>query len=296
MAGFKDKEIILERLRSQIASGRPIVGAGCSAGLIAKCAEMAGADLIIVYSTGRSRLMGLPTTALGDSNTETLGMFREIQNVVERTPIIGGVEAADPQHRDLRGLLAAFQERGFDGIINFPSLGERPDYARRRAHVGLGLERESELISLAREANYFTMGYAYSRDQCRLLAEAGVEVLVPHAGWTAGGMAGAGPGARSLAQSAAHVQQLIEIAWSIDTSIICLAHGGAIAEPDDTRYLYENTDAQGFVGASSIERTPVERAVMEQVRAFKSQSLRSERQGAVRVKSQADTGPKYDLN
>ena len=51
-------------------------------------------------------------------------------------------------------------------------------------------------------------------------------------------------------------------------------HGGAIAEPEDTAYLYEQTDAQGFVGASSIERIPIERAIHDTVAALKNQSPR----------------------
>jgi predicted TIM-barrel enzyme len=52
--------------------------------------------------------------------------------------------------------------------------------------------------------------------------------------------------------------------------VILLAHGGAIAEPEDTEEVYRSTDCIGFVGASSIERIPIERAVKATAEAFKA--------------------------
>lgn len=268
------RDSILANLRTEIEAGRPILGAGCSAGLIAKCAEAGNADLILVYSTGRSRLMGLPTTDLGDSNAETLRMLPQLDNVVERTPIIGGVEMADPRYLRLGKLLDAFVGAGFNGIINMPTIADRPNWAKGRSAVGLGLEREAEGFALARKRNILTLGYALSDDHTRLLVDAGVDILVPHAGWTAGGMVGAGSDARSAIEGAEFVQRQLEIGRARNPDLIVLAHGGPFADPEDTRYLYEQTDAQGFVGASSIERLPIERAVTSQVSGFKSQRTR----------------------
>ncbi|MBM4332631.1 MAG: phosphoenolpyruvate hydrolase family protein [Deltaproteobacteria bacterium] len=49
---------------------------------------------------------------------------------------------------------------------------------------------------------------------------------------------------------------------------------GPISSPEDTEYIYEHTDAVGFVGASSIERIPVERAVQSTTEALKSKPLK----------------------
>jgi predicted TIM-barrel enzyme len=269
------RENILARLRSTIASGKPIVGAGSSVGIVAKAAEAGGADLIICYSTGRSRIMGLPTTQLGHSNPMTLGMYAEIANVVDHTPIIGGAHAGDPTYRRLPHLTRDFRETGFDGIINFPSVGLNPQLGATRDHIGQGLSQEFSLIGLARSENYFTMGYAYHVEQAIGLARAGVDVQVAHAGWTSGGVQGASDSlVRSLEQAAEHTQKIIDATWKENPDTIVLAHGGAIAEPEDTAYLYEQTDAQGFVGASSIERIPIERAIRDVVAALKSHSPR----------------------
>jgi predicted TIM-barrel enzyme len=270
----KTRASILADLRAQIAPGKPVLGAGASAGIIARCAEAAGADLILAYSTGRSRLMGLPTSTLGDSNSSTVSMLFELDNVVTHTPIVGGMEMADPQYLRVSRLIDLWERTGFNGIINMPTIADRPKWAAGRSAVGLGLEREAQVISLAREREMLTMGYALSADHTRLLCEAGVDILVPHAGWTTGGALGAGADARDLPTAAAFVQELLEVGRKIQPDVIVLAHGGPFAEPEQTRYLYEQTDAQGFVGASSIERIPIERAIHDTVAGFKSQKPR----------------------
>jgi predicted TIM-barrel enzyme len=267
---------ILQRLRDTLAQGKPVVGAGASAGIVARSAEAGGADLIIVYSTGKTRLWGLPTTPLLHSNPVTLGMYAEIDNVIDDTPIIGGAHAGDPTYRRLHRLIDDFRTTGYDGIINFPSAGVDPTRANMREHVGQGLRREAEMIEFAREHDYFTMAYSYTAEQAKIMAAAGVDVQVAHTGWTAGGDIGRSD-APSLERAAAIVQEFIEITRKENEHCICLAHGGSIATPADTTYLYEHTDAQGFVGASSIERIPIERAVKAVVTDFKNQTIRSRR-------------------
>jgi len=263
---------ILDRLHASIAAGKPIVGAGCSAGIVAKAAELGGADFLVVYSTGRSRIMGLPTTQIGHSNTVTLEMFDEIENVVSNTPIIVGIEAQDPTCLSLQRLLDKFRNRGFNGLINFPGLGQQLEpRGTMREDVGLGFSREVDLIRLARSQDFFTTAYAYNVEAARRLAAGGVDVQIAHVGWTTGGLAGRSTsGAPSLEQAAEHVQAIIEVTKRENPDCICLAHGGPYDVPENTEALYKMTDAVGFVGASSIERIPIERAVRDAVASFKS--------------------------
>jgi predicted TIM-barrel enzyme len=72
-----------------------------------------------------------------------------------------------------------------------------------------------------------------------------------------------------------HVQHLLEVARRENPDVIVLAHGGPISGPDDTQELYNRTDAQGFLGASSVERIPVERAVIDTVKALKAKRPRA---------------------
>lgn len=271
MARFTRTQI-LERLRAQLAEGRPIVGAGSSSGLIAKSAAAGGADIIIVYNTGRTRLMGLATNhLLNHANPTTIAMYPEIANAVRDTPIVGGAEAQDPTYwNDVDRLVGDFEASGYDGLINFPTSFAQPD----RNDVGLGLQLDFDMVSRARERDYFTICYGYTAAQTQGLAAAGADVVVPHAGWTTGGLAGAGKSAMTLEESCRHVQSLIELARRENPDIICLAHGGPLSSPEDLQYLYDTTEAQGFLGASSAERIPVERAVIETVEQFKSYAPR----------------------
>jgi predicted TIM-barrel enzyme len=269
------RESILKRLRAVIKSGKPILGAGSSVGIVAKAAAVGGADLIIVYSTGRSRIRGLPTTPIGHSNPATMDMYDEISNVVDDTPIIGGAEATDPVYRRLSRLIKAFRDTGFDGLINFPTVGDKFEESKRRAHVGQGFQQEVEMVRLAREADYFTMAYVWNAEQARAMAAAGVDINVPHVGWTVGGLSGAGELAMSIERGCEETQKMIRATWDENKQVICLSHGGPFASPEDTRALYEQTDAQGFVGASSIERIPIERGVIAAAKAFKDGKLRA---------------------
>lgn len=279
MAKRFSREEILNRLKKTLREGKPIIGAGCSAGIIAKCAEMGGADLIIVYSTGKSRLQGLPTTLIPNSNRVTLEMFEEIQNVVKDTPIIAGIEATEPPAgRNLSVLVKSFIDAGFSGIINFPTVGfipPRSDWRKEKEAEGLGFSREVEMIRLAHNMDIFTMAYVFYPQDARAMAKAGVDCMVPHVGATAGGIAGYE--AISHKAAATRIQKMIESAKKVNPDIICLGHGGPFATPEDTRYLYEHTEAVGFVGASSIERIPIERAVKGVLTEFKSIRVRRKR-------------------
>jgi predicted TIM-barrel enzyme len=51
--------------------------------------------------------------------------------------------------------------------------------------------------------------------------------------------------------------------------VLVICHGGPIAEPKDAQFIIENcAGVDGFYGASSMERLPVETAVTAQVEKF----------------------------
>lgn len=263
------REQILDRLRTSAARGIPVVAAGCSCGLVAKCAAQAGADLLVVYSTGLSRLKGLPTSRIGDSNAATLDMVDEIRNVVSSVPIVGGVEAWDPTRLDLSQLLDRFQAAGFSGIINYPTISTMGETWRdRRERVGLGFSREVQLIRLARERDLFSMAYVATPDDAQQMAHVGVDCLVPHVGATSGGLVGHETPSSKVSE-VEQLQELIAAARMVRDNIVFLAHGGKFSLPEDLEDVYAQTHCIGFVGASSVERIPVERAVLDAVAQFK---------------------------
>jgi predicted TIM-barrel enzyme len=279
-----ERREILDAMREEIAEGRPILGAGCSAGIIAKSAEAGGADLIIAYSTGKSRMMGLPTTMITvTSNPITLEMIDELRNVVENTPIIAGVEANDIFCLDLETSLKRFLDKGFSGVINFPTAGlyenlieggmalrkftEAMAAGYRAKHWGWS--REVEMIRILHGWDVFTMCYVFTPSDAVEMVAAGVDVVCVHVGPTMGGMTGYAP-VQDTDQLLSKAQDVMTAARNARPDVLCLIHGGPFYDPESTRVVYERTEAVGFVAASAIERIPVENAVRSTCSAYKS--------------------------
>ncbi|GGI26071.1 MULTISPECIES: phosphoenolpyruvate hydrolase family protein [Bradyrhizobium] len=268
-----ERSEILAKIASQVAERRAVLAAGSSCGLVAKCAVLGGADMLVVYSTGLSRLMGLPTSRIGDSNARTLELAAEIRNVVSSIPVIGGVEAWDPVRLDLDALLDKFWAAGFSGVINYPTISTMGDKWRdRRGRVGLGFEREVEMIASARKKNIFSLAYVANPDDAKAMASAGADCIIPHVGATRGGLVGHEEG-RSVKDAINRINDINAAARSGRSDVVLLCHGGAIAEPADTAEVYRSTQCVGFVGASSIERIPIERAVKAAAEEFKAVPL-----------------------
>src|SRR5207247_4166050 len=90
----------LQRLRAQLAAGKPLIGGGAGTGISAKCAESGGIDLIIIYNSGRFRMAGRGSLSgmmhYGDANQIMMDLDREVLPVVRRTPVLAGVCGTDP--------------------------------------------------------------------------------------------------------------------------------------------------------------------------------------------------------
>jgi len=264
----------LARLRGQVQQGRPIIGAGAGTGLSAKFAETGGADLIIIYNSGRYRMAGRGSLAgmmpYGDANAIVMDMSREVLPIVKETPVLAGVCGTDP-FRLMPIFLEEVKQAGFSGVQNFPTVGLIDGTMRAGLEeTGMGYGLEVEMIRQASELGLLTAPYVFSQDDARAMAEAGADVLVPHMGLTTGGAIGAQTGV-TLEEAVQRVQALHDAAAAVNPEILCLCHGGPIAEPDDARYVIENTTGiVGFFGASSMERLPTEIAMTENMKRFKS--------------------------
>jgi predicted TIM-barrel enzyme len=270
------RQQVLERLRAQCDAGQAIVGAGAGTGISAKFAEVGGADLIIIYNSGRYRMAGHGSLAgilaYGDANEIVKEMGeREVLPVVKATPVIAGVMGTDPL-RQMDYLLREIDALGFSGINNFPTVGLIDGRFRMELErTNLGFGKEVDLIRLAHAMGFFTVPYVFNPDEARAMAEAGADSVIAHMGLTVGGSIGLDRGdAMSLEQAPAAVQAIGEAAWAFNRDVLLLCHGGPIATPEDSRYVLERTDAVGFVGASSMERLPVEGAIANTMRAFKA--------------------------
>lgn len=264
---------LVERFTDMARRGEPIVGGGAGTGLSAKCEEAGGIDLIVIYNSGRYRMAGRGSLAgllaYGNANEIVVEMAAEVLPVVERTPVLAGVNGTDPFL--LRGpFLARLRELGFSGIQNFPTVGLIDGVFRANLEeTGMGYGLEVELVEAARAADLFTTPYVFSEDDARAMTRAGADVVVCHMGLTTGGAIGAET-ARTLDDCVALVDAWSDAALNERDDVLVLCHGGPIAEPEDAAHVLANAkNCHGFYGASSMERLPTERALTAQTRAFK---------------------------
>ncbi|HJZ89382.1 MAG TPA: phosphoenolpyruvate hydrolase family protein [Gemmataceae bacterium] len=271
---FFSREECLQRLRGQIAAGKPIIGGGAGTGISAKCAEAGGIDLIIIYNSGRFRMAGRGSLSgmmpYGDANQVVVEMAREVLPVVRHTPVLAGVCGTDP-FRVMKLFLRDLLAMGFSGVQNFPTVGLIDGSFRQGLEeTDMGFDKEVEMIRLARELGLLTCPYVFTEAEAQAMAKAGADVLIPHMGLTTKGSIGA-RSALTLDDAAKRVQALHDAAKQVNPDIIVLCHGGPISEPDDAAYVLKRTrGVVGFFGASSIERLPTEVAITDCVRKFKS--------------------------
>jgi predicted TIM-barrel enzyme len=275
---MQSRSDILTRLRAQVAAGVPIVGGGAGTGLSAKCAEMGGIDLIIIYNSGRFRMAGRGSLAgllpYGDANQIVMDMAREVLPVVQKTPVLAGVCGTDP-FRVMKRFLLDVRDAGFSGVQNFPTVGLFDGNLRvGLEETGMGYQLEVDMIAAARDLDLLTCPYVFTPEEATAMARAGADVLIPHMGLTTKGAIGAKT-ALTLEESAKRVQELASAAKAVNPDILVLCHGGPISEPGDVRYVLDNTKGiVGFFGASSIERLPTEIAITGCVKQFKGLKLK----------------------
>lgn len=267
---------IVERLREQVRLHRPIVGAGAGSGLSAKFIERGGADFLVVYSSGRFRMSGHSSLCgllpLCDANAAVLEMGeREILPVAREIPVIAGVNGTDPT-RDMVRFLRVIADAGFSGVNNFPTVGLFDGKFRQGLEAtGLGFDREVEMVGTAHELNMFTVAYVFTPAEAAAMTRVGADVVIAHMGLTVGGSVGMdADAALTLDDSCRLVQEIADGASAVRDNVMVLCHGGPISEPGDAAYVIERTSAVGFVGASSIERLPVEKALTEATQSFKT--------------------------
>src|SRR6187200_1723852 len=263
---------ILARLRAQMERSTPVIGAGAGTGLSAKCVEAGGADIIVIYNSGRFRMAGRGSLSgmmpYGDANAIVLEMAREVIPVARNTPVLAGVCGTDP-FRIMKLFLRDIDAAGFSGIQNFPTVGLIDGNFRtglEETEMGYGLE--VDLIRTAHDMGMLTTPYSFNPDEAAAMAKAGADILIPHMGLTTKGTIGA-TSALTLEESARRVQAMHDAARRVSKDILVLCHGGPIAEPADAQYILDHTQGiVGFYGASSMERLPVEPAIAGRVREF----------------------------
>lgn len=265
---------VIERLRDTMSKGKPIIAAGAGTGISAKFIERGGADLVIVYNSGRFRMAGHGSTAgmmaYGDANAVAMEIGEyEVLPVVEEIQVICGVHATDPRRR-MWHWLGKVKDMGFSGINNFPTHTIIDGKFRQiLEETGMSVKKEFETVALASKMEMFTIVYVGSPEESKAMAEAGADVIIAHVGTTVGGSIGVTNATMTLPEAAKITQGIIDAAKSVRKDLIFLSHGGQINTPEDAAFINEHTDTDGFVGASSLERMAVEQSLTDLTQRFK---------------------------
>jgi predicted TIM-barrel enzyme len=269
------REEVRERLRATLAKGDAIIAAGAGTGISAKFIEKGGADLLIIYNSGRFRMMGHGSTAgmmaYGDANAIAMEIGEyEVLPVVEDIPVICGVHATDPRRR-MWHWLGKVKEMGFSGVNNFPTHTIVDGHFRGvLEETGMSVKKEYEMVALARKMDLFSIVYVGSPEEAAEMAKAGADAIIAHVGTTVGGSIGVKSAVVSWDHTIKVTQDIIDAATAIRKDIFFLCHGGPINTPEDAAKVMAGTDAVGFVGASSLERMGVEESLTNLTRKFKS--------------------------
>jgi predicted TIM-barrel enzyme len=270
---YTRKEVV-ERLRATLKKGEPIIAAGAGTGISAKFIERGGADLIIIYNSGRFRMAGHGSTAglmaYGDANAVAMEIGEhEVLPIVEEIPVICGVHATDPRRRMWHWLLKV-KDMGFSGVNNFPTHTIVDGHFRQvLEETGMSVKKEFEMVALARKMDLFSIVYVATPEEAKAMAHAGADAIIAHVGTTVGGSIGVRGATCTMDDAVQRTQSIIDGARTVRKDILFLSHGGPIATPEDAAYINQHTDCVGFVGASSLERLGVEQSLTDLTRRFK---------------------------
>jgi predicted TIM-barrel enzyme len=269
------KQEVIDRLQATRSRGEPIIAAGAGTGISAKFIEKGGADLIIIYNSGRYRMMGHGSTcglmAYGDANAVAMEIGEyEVLPVVKEIPVICGVHATDPRRR-MWHWLGKVKEMGFSGVNNFPTHTIVDGHFRGvLEETGMSVKKEFEMVGLASRMDLFSIVYVATPEEAVEMVKQGADAVIAHVGTTVGGSIGVVSAVVDWDFAIRRTQEIIDAARSINPAVFTLTHGGPINTPSDVERVLKGTTADGFVGASSLERMGVEDSLTSLTREFKA--------------------------
>lgn len=271
---MKSKEEILKLLHAQININGHILGAVAGSGMNAKFVTMGGVDFLLALSAGRFRMTGRSSFAsylCYDNSNELVMIFgtRELLPIMKDVPILFGLAASDPTIH-LYEFLKRIKNAGFSGVTNFPTVALIDGKFREALEEdGNSYDNEVEAIKLANYLGLFTVAFVTNEEETRKMLDAGADIICVHLGLTKGGFLGAGKYV-SLDEARRIADRLFAICDEVRPDVIKMVYAGPANTPIDMQYLYHNTQCQGYIGGSTFDRIPTERAILNTARAFKT--------------------------
>ncbi len=274
------KEVI-SKLKKQVDGGNKIIGVATCSGMTAKYVQTGGADIILALNSSKFRHMGRSSLAgyLPFSNSNDLVMSeaaREVLPISKKIPVIFGINASDPT-KQMEDYIEQIKNIGFSGINNYPTVGLLDGQFREYLEENsLGYDKEIEAIHIAHKKGLFTLAFVFDENQTHQMLKAGADAICVHLGFTQGGLLGAKK-LISLDEARIKAERILNICDNYDKNIIKLIYGGPIKNPIDVEYMFNNNHKiMGYIGGSSFERIPSEKAIINITKAFKHFDAESE--------------------
>ena len=269
MAKQYTKQEIEQRFRKSIDEGKPIIIPTAGIGISAKFAERGGADMIALFNSAHLALGHVEATSLmpyGNANDIVMDLCDRIFPVVEDTPMLAGIIGSDPT-REMTPFLKIMQFKGFSAVINFPSPGYAYGQHRRNLERNnYGVQQELKVLKTANELGFYTFGMAYDEEIALQIAGDGHNALVlglALQNWQEGGA--------TLEQAADYINRVSVKIRCIAPDMLIFVQGFPVQTPEDTQFIYDNTDAVGFIGINNMEYG--QEPIMNTVAAFKAARL-----------------------
>ena len=275
-----DREKIIRRFRDQVNQSGHIIGAAVGSGLTAKLAALGGADILLVLSAGKYRIMGRSSFSsyfcYGNNNSQVMELGkREIFPIVRDVPLLFGLMATDPTIQ-LYDYLQKIKAAGFSGVVNFPTVSLIDGKFREALEEeGTTFDREVAAIKLANHFEMFTVAFVTNEEETRQMLVAEADVICVHLGLTRGGFLGAKKYI-SIDDAQKSTKKIFDVCRKLKPETFCMIYAGPANTLADMKYLFHNTECQGYIGGSTFDRIPIEQTIFDTVRNFKRGSENSE--------------------
>jgi predicted TIM-barrel enzyme len=272
------REEILAKLNKKVEARQPIMISSAGSGLVAKLLEESGVDCINTFSGARLRANGWGTMSMMwpvlDANEQVLRYTRE-----DILPAIKGdaficvcLNPNDPL-RDMRMVLEECRAMGVECVSN---IGPSVSYVDKDSELyrvlrksGITFEVECEMLKLAKDMGFVTVGLAFDLEDTEMMIEQSrPDIFCFHAGTTKGGLRGYDSG-ETIDVTAARTEEAYGRIRKIEPRTLLVAHGAAMETPEDAQYILDHTTGHGFWTGSSTERLPIERAVSAEAKRFR---------------------------
>ncbi len=271
------RQEIMAKLKKKVDSRIPIFIASAGSGLVASLLEKAGADCVNTFSGARLRSNGMGTMSMLwpilDSNKQTIDYTREdIMPAIKGDAFICACINANDPLKDMRWFLDDLKRIGVFSVSNIgPSISyvdKDSEIYRVLTKSGITLQNEIDMLVLAKEMDMVSVGLAFNmEDSLEMVEKAQPDIFCFHAGTTKGGLKGYDSG-ETIEETAARTEAANKELRKIKPDIMLIAHGAALENPVDAKYILDNTSCDGIWTGSSTERIPIEKAVYSTAKEF----------------------------